>query len=106
MSTINTTGTTQFVRMPNGQRALYDAYDYSLHHPGTDQTTSGMLSYSLGKWFSSAFNYYMYMYENSLGPYADPHYRSQAKENMESTAERCCPREVIEDRKYRCRIRD
>ena len=26
-----THGSSQFVRLPNGQRALYDAYDYSLH---------------------------------------------------------------------------
>lgn len=100
-----TNGSSQFVRLPNGQRALYDAYDYSLHHPNTDQTTSGFLSHNLGKWFSSAFHYYMYMYENSLGPYADPNYRSQVKDNMETTAERCCPKDVIQQRKQMCRIR-
>ena len=104
MST-HTNGSTQFIRLPNGQRALYDAYDYSLHHPSTDQTTSGFFSHNLGKWFSSAFHYYMYMYENSLGPYADPNYRSQVKDNMENTAERCCPKEVIEQRKQMFRIR-
>ncbi len=104
MST-HTNGSTQFIRLPNGQRALYDAYDYSLHHPNTDQTTSGFFSYKLGLWFSSPFNYYMHMYENSLGPYEDPNYRSQVKDNMETTAQRCCPRDVIESRRQKYHIR-
>ena len=104
MSSQTTSGSNQFVRLYDGSRALYDAYDYSLHHPSTDQTTSGIFSYKYNMWFSSAFNYYMYMYENSLGPYEDPNYRAQARENMEATAARCCPKNVITDRMKRYNI--
>ena len=44
------------------------------------------------------------MYENSLGPYEDPNYRAQARENMEATAARCCPKNVITDRMKRYNI--
>ena len=47
----NYSGTSQYIRLPDGGRALYDAYDYSLHHPNTDQMTSGMYSHKYGKWF-------------------------------------------------------
>ena len=37
-------GSSQFIRLANGQRALYDAYDYTLHHVDTNQLTSGLFS--------------------------------------------------------------
>jgi hypothetical protein len=105
MSTSTITGSSnQFVRLPNGTRALYDAYDYSLHHYLTDQSTSGVFSYKYNMWFSCSFNYHMYMYENSLGPYEDPNYRSQMKEVMETTADRCCPKDLIEMRQIEYNI--
>ena len=101
---MNTSGSNQIIRVSGGKRALYDAYDYSLHHPQTDQMTSGIYSHEHGKWFSCAFNYHMYMYEHGFGPYGDPRYRSQAKETMEATAARCCPKEMIETRRSQYNI--
>lgn len=94
----------QFIRLSYGKRALYDAYDFSLHHPDTNQFASGIFSQSDEKWFSSGFTYHMYMYDNNLGPYADPRYRSQVKETMEKTAERCCPKDMINFRKEKYHI--
>jgi hypothetical protein len=98
-----TNGFSQYI-FHDGHRALYDAYDCSLHHSNTDQTTSGILSHELEMWFSSVFNYQMYMYEHNLGPFSDPKYRSQMKDTMESTANRCCPKDIIDNRMYKYNI--
>lgn len=96
---VTTNGSSQFLRLPDGSRALFCAYDYSLHHPNTDQMTSGVYSYRFGKWFSSTFNYNMYMFKNNLGPYEDPKYRSEMKVHLEETERRCCDPALIEFRK-------
>lgn len=102
----STNGSSQFIRLSDGTRALYDAYDYSLHRPKTDQMTSGVFYHNLGKWFSSAFTYNMYLYVNSMAPYDNPTFRASTRANMETTGERYCPMDLIRERKMKYKIYD
>ena len=99
-------GSPQFIRLSNGQRALYDAYDYTLHRIDTNQLTSGLFSHEHGKWFSNVFNYHMFLYDNNFGPFKNPKYRSQMEKTMEETSKRCCNKQDIKNRKLKYKISD
>lgn len=97
-------GASQYIRLKDGSRALYCAGDYSLYHPSTDQLSQGVFSYELGKWFSSVFNYQMYLYDNMLSPYDNPQMRNQHFDTFEKMRQKHQSREMIQARKDKYRF--